>query len=258
MSAGSIERGSVGAVAVLTMNRTAAGNALAGADLTRLAARLRDCLADEKVRVIVLTGAGTKFFCTGSDLKELAGGVADIGLHLRLWHEVVDLLAGSGKPVIAALNGLAVGGGLELALACHRRIAAAHVRVGLPELKVGLFPAAGGVRRLTRLIGAAKALKLVLSAELLDANAASGLGIVDEVFAEPDFEQSALRVAAQLSQFEPNAVAAVLCCARMAALGIDSNDMEVALLRQCYSAPGNRNILEKFLLRQKEKAETRR
>jgi copper(I)-binding protein len=106
------------------------------------------------VRVLVITGEGNKFFCTGGDLSELVQGLADIGLHIRKWHDLVDMIEAAEKPVIAAMNGHAVGGGLELALACHQRIASARGRFGVPELNAGLFPSAGGVRRLTRLLGA--------------------------------------------------------------------------------------------------------
>jgi enoyl-CoA hydratase/carnithine racemase len=187
-----------GAVATLTIDRPDVGNALRGEDLGALAGALRESQRDLAVRVIVLTGAGGKFFCSGSDIAELAGGLPDIGIHLRKWHDVVNLLESSEKPVIAAINGAAVGDGLELALACQRRIAVDSARLGLPELKVGLFPAAG---------------------------------------------------AARLSEFEPNAVRAALVCARAAALGTDSDELEISLLRECYVTPRNRQVLESFLAR---------
>lgn len=185
-------------MATLTIDRPDVGNALRGEDLGALAGALRESQRDLAVRVIVLTGAGGKFFCSGSDIAELAGGLPDIGIHLRKWHDVVNLLESSEKPVIAAINGAAVGDGLELALACQRRIAVDSARLGLPELKVGLFPAAG---------------------------------------------------AARLSEFEPNAVRAALVCARAAALGTDSDELEISLLRECYVTPRNRQVLESFLAR---------
>jgi enoyl-CoA hydratase len=238
-----------GAVGRLTINRPDAGNAVAGQDLETLAAALRDFHADATVRVIVLAGAGPKFFCTGSDISELAGGLDDIGRHLGKWHAVVDLLEESPKPVIAAINGAAVGGGLELALACQHRIAAEGAKLGLPELKVGLFPAAGGVRRLTRLIGQGRTLELVLGAELLAAPAARELGIVERVVAADALEPAVAQAAGRLAQFEPNAVAATLACALAAARCTDDNQMEVSLLRECYGNPRNREVLQSFLAR---------
>jgi len=238
-----------GAIARLQIARESFGNALRGTDLLLLASLIRECLGDRAIRVIVLSGSGEKFFCTGSDVSELAAGVSDIGVHLRKWHDVVELIETSEKPVIAAINGAAVGGGLELALACHQRIAVSSARVGLPELKVGLFPAAGGVRRLTRLIGAASTCRLVFGADLITANAAQKLGIVDQVCDAAEFDAEVTRAVRQLAGFEPNAVRAVLSCARQAAVCSDSNEHEVMLLRDCYATPRNREILQEFMAR---------
>ena len=240
-----------GAIARLTVARADSGNALRGADMLLLAALFRQCLADPEIRVIVLSGRGPKFFCAGADIAELASGLPDIGVHIRKWHEVVDLIEASEKPVIAAINGVAVGGGLELALACHQRIAVAGIRLGLPELKVGLFPAAGGVRRLTRLIGAAQTLNLVMSAELITAEAAQQKGIIDQVCPAAEFHDTVQQIAERIAEFEPNAVRAVLACARTSALGIDSNDLVVSLLRECYATPRNREVLQGFMSRRR-------
>ncbi|MBI4190199.1 MAG: enoyl-CoA hydratase/isomerase family protein [Betaproteobacteria bacterium] len=240
-----------GAIARLTFTRADSGNALRGADMLLLATLFRQCLADPEIRVITLSGRGPKFFCAGADIAELASGLPDIGVHIRKWHEVVDLIEASEKPVIAAINGVAVGGGLELALACHQRIAVAGIRLGLPELKVGLFPAAGGVRRLTRLIGAAQTLDLVMSTELITAEAAQQKGIIDQVCPAAEFHDTVQRVAERIAEFEPNAVRAVLACARTSALGIDSNDLVVSLLRECYATPRNREVLQGFMSRRR-------
>lgn len=249
MSGAAIAAERLGAVARLEIGRPEAGNALRGIDLVALTAALREAQRDPEVRVIVVTGAGPKFFCSGSDIAELSGGVPDIGVHLGKWHELVDRLEQSEKPVIAAINGLAVGGGLEIALACQRRIAADSARVGLPELKVGLFPAAGGVRRLTRLLGAAAALDIVLGGEVLPAERAHALGIVDAVVPAADLALAVDAQAVHLAALEPNAVRATLMCARAAAQGLDTNDLEATLLRECYANPRNREVLKSFLAR---------
>jgi enoyl-CoA hydratase len=238
-----------GAAMHLCIERPESGNALMGRHLIALASSLRDAQRDAAVRAIVLYGAGSKFFCSGSDIAELAGGVADIGVHLGKWHELVDTLEASEKPVIAAINGMAVGGGLEIALACHVRIASETARFGLPELKVGLFPAAGGVRRLTRLIGSARALDIVLSADLLSAADARVLGIVDRVTPPERLQAEVERVAERVTAYEPNAVRATLVCARTAALGTDTNELERSLLRECYANARNREVLQSFMSR---------
>lgn len=247
MSGGRIVVTREGAIARVSIDRPDAGNAVAGQDLLDMAEALRALQGEAAVRVIVLAGTGPKFFCTGSDIAELAGGMDDIGRHLGKWHAVVDLLETSPKPVIAAINGAAVGGGLELALACHHRIAVEGARLGLPELKVGLFPAAGGVRRLTRLAGRARALDLVLGAGLLTAAEALAAGIVDRVVPEAALEFAVAEVAGRVAGFEPNAVAATLACALAAERDRDTNEQEVELLRQCYGNPRNREVLAAFL-----------
>ncbi|MFI5021005.1 MAG: enoyl-CoA hydratase/isomerase family protein [Alphaproteobacteria bacterium] len=246
MSTASIVQERNGAVAILRIDRQHAANALAEPDLEQLASGLSGYLADPEVRGIILTGSGEKFFCAGADIAELAGNVPDIGAHLAYWHRVVDLLETSEKPVIAALNGVAVGGGFELALACHLRVAASHARVGLPELRFGMFPAAGGIRRLTKLIGAGKTRDLVLSAELIPADQAHVLGIVERIAASADLASVTLSVACQWARFEPNAVRAVLMCAHAAENRTDTNDLETKLFQDCYATERNRELLRDF------------
>lgn len=234
------------AVAWITIHRPEAGNALRGADVQALSAGVSQALGDAAVRVLVITGEGNKFFCTGGDLSELAQGLADIGLHIRKWHDLVDMIEAAEKPVIAAMNGHAVGGGLELALACHQRIASARGRFGVPELNAGLFPSAGGVRRLTRLLGASTALELTLSTELWTAQTALARGLVTRICEPSELLVQAGELARHLAAFEPNALRAVLVCARAAALNIDSVELEISLLRECYQTDTNRARLRDF------------
>jgi enoyl-CoA hydratase len=247
VSAASIRSSVEGGVGVVAIERQDVGNALRGVDLEALARTVEQWNQDDAVRVIVLTGSGERFFCTGSDINELAGGVSDIGVHLTKWHRVTDALERSSKPVIACINGAAVGGGLELALACHSRFAAEQVKVGLPELKVGLFPSAGGVRRMTRLVGQGKALDLILGAGMLTAPEARGLGLFERVVPAGALMAEVLAYARRIAAFEPNAVAAVLACGRAASDRTDDNELEVRLMRECYEAPRNREVLQSFL-----------
>lgn len=253
MSTASITSSVQAGVAVVAIERPEVGNALRGVDLEELARTLEQWDRDDAVRVIVLAGSGERFFCTGSDINELAGGVSDIGRHLAKWHRVADALERSSKPVIACINGAAIGGGLELALASHVRFAAEHAKLGLPELKVGLFPSAGGVRRMTRLVGQGKALDLVLGAGMLTASQALALGVVERVVPAGDLMAEVLAYARRLASFEPNAVAAVLACGYAAANRTDSNDLEARLMRDCYEAPRNRAVLQSFLQTPREK-----
>ena len=240
-----------GAIAYLCINRPDAGNAVMGQDLIALTTALCEAQRNPEIRVIVVSGNGNRFFCTGSDIAELSGGLPDIGVHLGKWHQLLDRIEASEKPVIAALNGLAAGGGLEIALACQRRIASDAARISLPELKVGLFPAAGGIRRLTRLIGSARALDLVLGGGSMAAAQALSLGIVDSIVPYAELHSAVDALASQLASYEPNALRASLICARASTLGLDSNELEVSLLRECYANPRNREVLSSFLSRPK-------
>jgi enoyl-CoA hydratase len=239
-------------IAVVAIEREEVGNALRGEDLENLAKTLEQWNTDDAVRVVVLTAAGDRFFCTGSDIGELSGGLSDIGVHLSKWHRVADALEHCSRPVIACINGAAFGGGLELALASHLRFAADNVKLGLPELKVGLFPSAGGVRRMTRLVGHGKALDLVLGAGTLTAAQAHALGVVERVFPADRLRNEVFAFATRLAAFESNAVAATLTCARAAADRSDNNEQEVRLMRDCYDNPRNREVLQSFLQRPRE------
>jgi len=235
----------------LVINRPGSGNALRGQDLVALTEAIERAQRNTGTRALVISGSGERFFCCGSDIDELSDGVADIGRHLSKWHALVDSVESSRKPVIAAINGSAIGGGLELALACHLRVATSSAKLGLPEVKVGLFPAAGGVRKLTRLLGAGRTLELVLSGRILQAEEAIDLGLIDRIVPMEQYESAVDGWVQMLCGLEPNVVAAVMECAFAAIHGRDSNQLEIDLLRSCYENPGNREILQSFLKRAK-------
>jgi enoyl-CoA hydratase len=174
-----------GAVATVTLNRPKVLNALNVGmfdDLERVFTLLA---RDPSIRVVVLTGAGEKAFAAGADIAGLAGVDAAGGEALSLRGQaVMRLLETCGKPVIACVNGFALGGGCELALCCTFRIAAENARLGMPEVKLGLIPGYGGTQRLPRLVGQAAALKMLLTGEAVGAAEALRIGLVDEVAAD--------------------------------------------------------------------------
>ncbi|ROR73162.1 enoyl-CoA hydratase/isomerase family protein [Bogoriella caseilytica] len=183
-----------GPVGWLTLQREGKLNALSRELLLALEAALTDLESDPAVRVVVLTGAGTRAFSAGADLKEVKGTEPAAFLAANLiGHRVFDRVRHSPLPVIAAINGLAAGGGLELALACDLRLAVTDARLGLPEVTVGVVPGWGGTWRLAEAVGAARARELILTGELIEADAAARLGLVSDVL--PDGE--ALRRRAQ-------------------------------------------------------------
>ncbi len=192
------------AVLVLALNRPERSNAYTRELLEALGAEL-DGLADSSVRALVLTGAGERAFCAGADLDELETHRFADGFSL-LSRTVFDRIASLPILTIAAINGAARGGGVELALACDLRVCAPHATLGLPELDHGLLPAAGGLRRLPTLIGEGPAKHLVMSAEPIDSERALAWGLVSH--RGRDFMDRALHLAAKSAQRDPEAVRA--------------------------------------------------
>jgi enoyl-CoA hydratase len=197
-----------GPVATLTLARAAKLNALTRAMLGRLAAIADELERDDACRVVILTGEGGKAFCAGADIAEWSAlGPLEFG---RLWvgegHRVFDRLARLRQPLIAVLNGVALGGGLELAATADLRLAEAHVRVGLPETRVGIVPGWSGTQRLVRRAGASAVRRLVLTGEPVDATEALRLGLVDEVCATGDGLRRARELARSIAARAPVAV----------------------------------------------------
>ncbi|MBI6566216.1 enoyl-CoA hydratase/isomerase family protein [Pseudomonas synxantha] len=172
-------------VAVLTLDRPAALNALNAEMLAKLS-DLLDEIAQGDARSVVIMGGGDRAFCAGADIVELRTRSAEQHLEAATYgQEVFSKLASLLIPTIAVIRGAALGGGLELALACTYRIALSNAKFGLPEIKLGLIPGYGGTQRLPKLIGASQAMELVLSGRIIDAQNALALGLVDKVTDDP-------------------------------------------------------------------------
>ncbi len=200
-----------GAVATITLDRPEALNALNAAmfdDLERVFTNLKQ---DASIRVILLTGAGERAFVAGADIREVVKTDASSGKSLSArGQEVFALIAGCGKPVIACINGVALGGGCELALACTLRLASEKAQMGLPEVKLGLIPGYGGTQRLVELIGKGAALHLMLTGKSIPAADALRLGLVQEVVPAADLLQRAGALAETIASMAPLAIAGVL------------------------------------------------
>ncbi|TQM13364.1 enoyl-CoA hydratase/isomerase family protein [Pseudonocardia kunmingensis] len=175
-------------------------------DLHRIADAIRD---DRSVRAVVLTGAGERAFSVGSDIREFPVDAAAGRRRAQHEHACYDAIAGLPQPVVAALTGHVLGGGLELALACDLRVADAGARLGLPEVKLGVFPSGGGTSRLPRLIAPSQAKRLMLLGETVDAERAAALGLVDEVAPAGTAEDVALQLAGRIAQLPAMAVQAI-------------------------------------------------
>jgi enoyl-CoA hydratase len=187
-------------IAVVTLDRPKVLNALNLLSMTELEQVFLDIRQNDDIRAVLLTGAGEKAFVAGADIRELATLSALEGEQVATrGQRIFSLIENCGKPVIACINGFALGGGCELALACTLRIASSSARLGQPEVKIGIIPGYGGTQRLPRLIGKGAALKMILTGEPVSAAEALRLGLVDEVV-EPDqllarAEQIALTIA---------------------------------------------------------------
>jgi enoyl-CoA hydratase/carnithine racemase len=174
-----------GPVGILTIDRVDRRNALSRETIYALGRLGRELTLDAAIRAIVVTGAGDKAFCAGADLKERQGmSPDDVRAQVGLYRSELGVLDRSPKPVIAALNGVAFGGGLELALLCDLRVAAPHVELALPETTLGIIPGAGGTQRLPRVVGEARAKELILLGRRLSANEALAWGLVNRVSPE--------------------------------------------------------------------------
>lgn len=189
-------------VAVITLNRPKVLNALNAAALAELNAAIEEVAAIAEVRAILLTGAGEKAFAAGADIQELAKVSAIDGQALALrGQHLFDRIENCGKPVIACINGFALGGGCELALACTFRIASETAKFGQPEVKLGIIPGYGGSQRLPRLVGKGAALRMILTGEMIPALEALRIGLVEEVVTPDQLlargEQIARTIAAQ-------------------------------------------------------------
>ena len=191
-------------VTVVTINRPKVLNALNAGTLDDLRRALLAIRRDDAVRCVILTGAGEKSFIAGADINELAVQTPVSGRdHARSGQHVLDLIENLGKPVIAAINGFALGGGCELAMACTIRIAADTARLGQPEINLGIIPGYAGTQRLARLVGRGRALEMLLTGDHVTAQEAHRLGLVNRVVPAADLMAEARKLAATLAAKAP-------------------------------------------------------
>jgi enoyl-CoA hydratase/carnithine racemase len=217
-----------GAIAYVTVNRPKVLNALNTPTWKDLRTAFEDAQDDAAVRGVVLTGAGDKAFIAGADIGELANVAAfEAEQSSRFGQEVLDLIENLGKPVIAAVNGFALGGGCETAMACTIRIAVDSAKFGQPEVTLGLIPGGGGTQRLPRLVGKGRALQLILSGEMISAQEAWRIGLVNEVVAAADL---ITRAEAVLNKIASNAPIAVKFALEATNKGLETSQSEGLLL----------------------------
>jgi methylglutaconyl-CoA hydratase len=244
-----------GAAAIITIDRPDRMNALSHETLVGLGRLAREAIADPDVRAIVLTGAGDKAFCAGADLKERKDMAEDdIRARLARYREEMGVLDRSPKPVVAAINGLALGGGLELALVCDLRVATPSAVLGLPETTLGIIPGAGGTQRLPRIVGEARAKELILLGRRISAPDALAWGLINRisppnvgvvedtlVFIEPITSGAPIAQAAALAAIDGSYDDSL-------ALGLE---LELAEYDRCLRSEDRRAALEAFAQKKK-------
>jgi len=230
-------------IATITLNRPEALNAFSKEVVEEILRALEDVKSDEDIRVIVLTGAGEKAFSAGADIKAMAGMTALKARELSLMGEKLCVtLENMQKPVIAAINGYALGGGLEVAMSCDLRLASENARMGQTEINIGLIPGWGGTQRLTRLVGMTKAKELVFTGKMIDGKTAEQLGIVNMVVPADKFREIVRQFAIDLALKAP---VAIRVAKALITKGADmSLDSALALEREGFGVVGSTEDLK--------------
>ena len=239
-------------ILTLTIHRPEALNALNRNVIDALSAALEAAQDNDDVRVIVLTGAGEKAFVAGADIKEFADFDQAQGEDLarRGQRDLFDRVEQSRKPVVAAVNGFALGGGLELAMAAHVRIASSNARMGLPEVSLGVIPGYGGTQRLAQIVGKGKAMEMVLTGGMIDAEAALACGLVNQVVDQELLLETAQIMAGKIAKNAPTALAAALDSV-LAGYSRDGFDVEIQRFGQCFTTNDFKEGTTAFLEKRK-------
>jgi len=245
---------SEGAVLTLTINRPDKLNALNRAVIEALDAAIDSAAGDDGVRVVVLRGAGDRAFVAGADISEFADQDAEKASEMSargqaLFRRIETL----GKPVIAVIDGFALGGGLELAMACTLRIGTDAARVGQPEVNLGLIPGYGGTQRLSRLAGRAAALELCLTGEPIAADRALGLGLLNRLVPREELDETVSTLAGRLAEAAPHALRAIIeCVNRGADLPLaQALEFETRQFARCFDTDDMREGVTAFLEKRK-------
>lgn len=229
-----------GLVLKITINRPKQLNALNKETIEELHAVLDEANQDHAVAAIIITGSGDKAFVAGADIKEFADFSVEQGEELSaVGHEILfDFLEFMTKPVIAAINGFALGGGLELAMAAHIRIASDNAKLGLPEVSLGVIPGYGGTQRLTQLVGSGKAFEMITTAGMISAEDAKDWGLVNHVVTPEELMPLAEKIAGKIAKNSPNAIrSAIRAINANHVEGVDGYEVEIEEFGKCFGTP---------------------
>ena len=226
-------------LAFITINRPKKLNALNIETIAELHNVFRDLNKDRKIRVIVITGSENKAFVAGADISEFAHFDAKEGSKLSRegQNKLFDFIENLSKPVIAAINGFALGGGLELAMACHIRIASENAKMGLPEVTLGLIPGYGGTQRLPNLVGKGRAMEMIMTANMITAQEANVFGLVNKVVPQNELVANCEELAFKISQNSSTAITSVIQSVNAGYKdGVDGYKKEIKLFGKCFES----------------------
>jgi enoyl-CoA hydratase len=241
-------------ILLITINRPEKMNALNKDVISDLGAALDEAIADSQVKSIIITGAGEKAFVAGADITEFTGlsAVEGSALGQRGQDMVFSKIESSTKPIVAAVNGFALGGGCELAMSCHFRVASENAKFGQPEVNLGLIPGYGGTQRLTQLVGKGKAMELILTSDMISAEEAKTLGLVNHVYPLANLIDEAKGILKKINTKAPLAVAKSIALINQAA-SCDSNGFknEVKEFGACFETEDMKEGVAAFLEKRK-------
>lgn len=238
----------------IIINRESKLNALNKDTLAELHMALSEAFSDPKVGGIIITGAGQKAFVAGADISEFKETGSEGGREIARQGQtlVFNLIENGNKPVIAAINGFALGGGLELAMACHIRVAAENAKMGLPEVTLGLIPGYGGTQRLTALAGKGKALEMILTADMITAAEALQCGLVNHVVSQDSLLEKAGEILNKILLRAPLAIASAIKAVNAAATdGVNGFETEIDEFSKCFTTTDLREGITAFLEKRK-------
>ncbi|HMR46646.1 MAG TPA: enoyl-CoA hydratase-related protein [Bacteroidia bacterium] len=234
-------------LAIITINRPDKLNALNALTVQEIGTAVKGAIDQSEVRIIIITGSGEKSFVAGADISEFEGLNEEQSRALaQAGQDAFFAIENSPKPVIAAVNGFALGGGCELAMACHLRVASENARFGQPEVKLGLIPAYGGTQRLTKLIGKTKALELMITTDMINAAEALQLGLVNYVVPQTELMKKTQELASKIMKQAPLAVAGVIRCVNDFYNRVNGFQSEVDVFGQCFNTEDNKEGVAAF------------
>lgn len=225
---------------IITINRPTKLNALNKSTIEELHTAFDQLDKDKEVRVIIITGCGEKAFVAGADISEFASFDASQGADLAAkGHKLLfDFVQNLSTPVIAAVNGFALGGGLELAMASHFRIASENAKMGLPEVTLGVIPGYGGTQRLAQLIGKGRAMEMIMTAQMIDATTALNYGLVNHVVPQVELLDFAKGIASKIAKNSPNAIKEAIAAVNANYTdGVNGFEVEIKNFGNCFGTP---------------------